>query len=156
MTLIPLTLGLANSVSTAGHRREKCDFARPCNPRIRAHVALVDRAAHDVWIFESIGVALALTENPAKFRVFQVFHSCAGTNRDVNNTSSEGNGPAITYIKYLVVGAPAGRSLPASGSLCKPGVYRRRPRPTPGPFSSSYLRPSKQPAPINFRQAAHA
>src|SRR6266566_1723299 len=58
-------LGLANSVSTAGHRREKCDFARPCNPRIRAHVALVDRAAHDVWIFESIGVALALTCEPS-------------------------------------------------------------------------------------------
>jgi len=34
-----------------------------------------------------------------------------------DNTSSGGNGPAITYIKCLVVRAPAGRSLLAPGIL---------------------------------------
>jgi hypothetical protein len=45
--------------------------------------------------------------------------------------------PASSDIESLVVRAPAGRSLPAPGSFCKRGVYRRRPRLTPRPFSYS-------------------
>src|SRR6516225_3142176 len=50
--------------STAGHRREKCDFARACNPRIGAYVALIDRATDHVRIFECIGIALTLVGEP--------------------------------------------------------------------------------------------
>ena len=64
MTLIPLTLDLASRPSTAGHRREKCDFARACNPRIGAHEALIDRATDHVRIFECIGIALTPVGEP--------------------------------------------------------------------------------------------
>src|SRR5215472_12257332 len=50
--------------STAGHRREKRDFARACNPRIGAYVALIDRATDHVRIFECIGIALTLVGEP--------------------------------------------------------------------------------------------
>jgi hypothetical protein len=57
--------------------------------------------------------------------------------------------PGSSAVESLVVRAPAGRSLP--GAFVIGGVYRRRPRPTPGTFSSlSTVRSSKQPAPINF------
>ena len=64
MTLIPLTLDFASHASTAGHWREKCDFARACNPRIGAHVALIDRATDYVRIFECIGIALTPVGEP--------------------------------------------------------------------------------------------
>src|SRR5690349_23221067 len=50
--------------STARHWGKKSDFSGSCDPRIAVHMALIDRAANHLRIFECIGIALALARKP--------------------------------------------------------------------------------------------